>query len=377
VLGGGACLAVLVAATMLAGAAAAPAAPGDKWRLVEHRRVPIEYYQGLTRAGARTFFVGIFRGGYLTDASLRRSKGRSNLIPASVGRDVGFNHIGDPTYDRAGKRLLLALECYQPLQRNPNTCGFGGFGVVDPVTLAWRYWVRLDRADVPKAMWVEISPDGELLWTSAGRDLVAYRTADVSPQNAASAATATPIRSVRRLRGAVPPSGANGGAFSGGKLLLSGSRRGVPQVWAVDLATGKSTLQLQLPGTRAEVEGIATTAGGGQLQWLLAPGVVSRPTYGSGHSELLTFVPVRYRVAATARLNGPTLTVHATLGYAGSGRVLPGATVRVGEEVRHTDRAGNARFRVAVSPPRPLRVRVAKGRLRGLTLTVTPRTATG
>ena len=47
-------------------------------------------------------------------------------------------------------------------------------------TLAFRYYVKLDPAQIAKAMWVESSPDGRLLWTSSGSDLLAYRAADVS-----------------------------------------------------------------------------------------------------------------------------------------------------------------------------------------------------
>ena len=376
--GGGVCLAALVTLTIAAGGAPATAATGDRWTLVEHRHVPIEYYQGLTHVGSRTFFVGVFRGGYLTDGKLRRLKARANLIPTALQHSIGFNHIGDPSFDSADERLLAPLECYYPLRRKPNTCGFGGVGVIDPVTLAWRYWVRLDAVDVAKAMWAEVSPDGTLLWTSSGRDLLAYRLADISPQNAATDRGSPPIRPLRRLRGAVPPSGANGAAFSDGKLLLSGHRDGVPEVWSVDLATGKRTLQLRLPQIRAEVEGIAVTEpSGGKLRLLLTPGVIRSPTYGAGHSELLTFVPVDYRVAASATLDGSTLVVHATLRYAATSHALPGATVRVGDKVRLTDGSGYARFALAAVPRQPLTVNVAKGRLRALTLTVRPHTAAG
>lgn len=328
IVSGGVCPAAFAVLAVLVCAAPATAAAGDRWKLAEHRRVPIEYYQGLTHVGSGFFFVGVFRGGYLTDARLRQIKRSTNLIPSSVGR-VGFNHVGDPTFDAAGARLLAPLECYYPARAQPNTCGFGGFGVVDPQTLAWRYWVRLDRADVPKAMWAEVSPDGKLVWTSSGKDLVAYRSSDISAEHAATSATSPPIRPVRRLRGAVPPSGANGAAFSGAKLLLAGSSGGVPQIWAVDLKTGKRKLQVRLPGTRAEVEGIDVAGSGpGMLRWLLTPGLLTRPTYGSGHSELLTFVPVDYRVSASASLYGAELRVHASLRYASVTHVLAGATVR-------------------------------------------------
>ena len=77
--------------------------------------------------------------------------------------------------------MLLPLECFTPGAPNGgNTCGTGSIGVADPRTLAFRYYVKLDPAEIAKAMWVESSPDGRLLWTSSGSDLLAYRAADVS-----------------------------------------------------------------------------------------------------------------------------------------------------------------------------------------------------
>ncbi len=115
--------------------------------------------------------------------------------------------------------LILPLECYDSSANPSNTCGNGAFGVADPKTLAWRYYVKLDRTEIPKAMWAETSPNGRRIWTSSGNDLLAYRTSDVT---AAHAAPATPIRSVKRLTGAVPPSGVTGGVFVRGRLLPGG-----------------------------------------------------------------------------------------------------------------------------------------------------------
>ena len=368
-------LAALVALTMIAGAAPAAASTGDRWTLADHRRVPLDYHHGLTHVGSDLFFVGASGGGYLTGVGLQRITANASLIPATLQGDVGFDRVGDPTYDRSGARLLVPLECHRASRSSePNTCGVGGLGVIDPVTLAWRYWVRLDAATTT---WAEISPDGEMVWTSSGRDLVAYRASDVSPRHAADGPGSASIRPLRRLRGAVPSSGVGGAAFSGGKLLLAG-RSGAPRVWSVDLATGRRTPTLRLAGTRAEVEGLAVTApSGGLLQLLLAPGAIKHPTYGTGRSELLTFVPSSYRVAASANLKGSALVVHATLRYGVHSHVLAGATVRVAGRALITDTAGDARFTLSAQPRRPLRVTVAKGGLQGVTLTVHPRTATG
>ena len=145
--------------------------------------------------------------------------------------------MGDIGYQ--GGRVLLPLECYTPGGPNGgNTCGTGSIGVADPATLAFQYYVKLDPAEIPKAMWVEASPDGELLWTSSGPDLLAYRAADVNAANAAPGGP--PIHSVRRLAGAVPPSGVTGAAFYRGRLLLAGAQGTTYQIWSVDLATGRA-----------------------------------------------------------------------------------------------------------------------------------------
>src|SRR5436190_1101512 len=80
--------------------------------------------------------------------------------------------------------LLLALECFSLL--GGNTCKTGSIAVADPRTLRWRYYVKLDPAFIDKAMWAEASPDGKLLWTSSGsgKDLLAYRMAEITQSNA-------------------------------------------------------------------------------------------------------------------------------------------------------------------------------------------------
>src|SRR5688500_2726928 len=156
------------------------------------------------------FFSGIVTGLHRTARSLRQTGSVDPVIPDSVKAAEGYNHVGDIGYQ--GGRVLLPLECYTPGGPNGgNTCGTGSIGVADPSTLAFGYYVKLDPAEIPKAMWVEPSPDGQLLWTSSGQDLLAYRSADVSAANAAPGAA--PIHSVRRLAGAVPPSGVTGAAF--------------------------------------------------------------------------------------------------------------------------------------------------------------------
>jgi hypothetical protein len=293
------------------------------------------------------FFDGIAVGLYRTDRDLRQSAQNANAIAPDLAAQ-GFNHIGDLTWDaREGGRLLLPMECYVPGAPNGgNTCGRGAIGVADPATLQPRYAVALDPADTPKAMWAEVAPGGHELWTSAGRDLLAYDTAAIAPGLTA------PPRPIARLAGAVPPSGVTGATFYRGRLLLAGQDAGPLQVWSVDV-TGATPprLELELPGVAAESEGLdVIDARGGVLHWLLSPFAPggAKPTYGTGHSELLTFVPTvdaRLRVRVGA-LRGATVTVTVTLRYAGRVHRVEGARVRGGGAHALTGRDGTARLRV-------------------------------
>src|SRR3954452_3083056 len=339
-------LGLVLAAVASLLAAQSAAAAGD-WRLAQADPVPIEYFQGLTHMpGESVLFVGVLEGAYRTDTRLREMARVTSVYPADVSA-LGFNHVGDPTYDPSeGGRLIAPMECYRPGQNPANTCGMGGFGVIDPVTLAWRYWVRLDPADIPKATWAEVSPDGRLIWTSSGQDLLAYSTADVTAANAATSASSVAIHPVRRLPGAVPPSGVTGGVFRGGRLFLAGAVGGLLEVRSVDLtgATPERT-ELTLPGVSAEPEGLdVLDMRGGLLHWLLSP-VVPKPTYGPGHSELLTFLPASaalLRVVAGRRGHGAVVRV--TSRFVGRSHAVVGAVVRLGRQRAHTDARGRASF---------------------------------
>ena len=369
-------VAALVAAVAagLASAARAQAADPGRWVLAQADHVPIEYFQGLTHSAAGSwFFAGPAEGLYRTDRRLAEHARNPQAIPPAVTLGIGFNHIGDPTWDRAeGGRLLLPLECYTPgAQNGGNTCGRGAFGVADPATLGWRYLVPLDPADIPKAMWAEVSPDGRLVWTSSGQDLLAYRTADITPQ---AAAAGIPPRPVARLAGAVPPSGVTGAAFYRGRLLLAGQAGGPLQMWSVDL-TGRTPrrLEAELPGVAAESEGLDVLAArGGLLHWLLSPFAPGGrpPTYGTGHSELLTFVPradARLRLSVTPARpvagRPATLTARVTLFYAGRRHAVAGAQVQAGGRAARTDARGIVRLRVMPRPGAVLRVVATKQRL--------------
>src|SRR3954451_8931891 len=284
-------VALLVLATWLAAAPAPPADPG-RWRVTGTTTLPILYYQGVTVDPARNFyFDGIYVGLYRTDPGFTETGRTADVIPPDVHAREGYNHIGDISWDRAeGGRILLPLECYVPNGPNGgNPCLHGSIGVADPRTLQWRYSVKLDPAEIPKAMWNEVSPDGTLVWTSSGADLLAYRAADISLHNAAP--PHAPIHSVRRLTGAVAPTGITGAAGGDGRMLVAGQNGKTFRVYSIDLATGARELEIER-SIVGESEGLVTAAAkGGALSWLTHP--LNRegtpPTYSPAHATLVSF----------------------------------------------------------------------------------------
>lgn len=339
------CLAALLTLSL-----AAPALARDpgRWQLSGYSSVPVNYWQGVTGDRSRLFFDGVFEGLYGTNRSLAQLGAVPQAIPAAVKAAEGYNHIGDISFDRAeGGRVLLPFECYTPGQPNGgNTCGTGSIGVADPATLALRYYVKLDPAEIPKAMWVETAPDGRLLWTSSGADLLAYRAADVTAANASPAA---PIHAATRLRGAVPPSGITGGAFAGGRLFLAGGANPF-QVYSVDPKTGKRRLEIELPGVSGESEGLhATSLLGGELHWLIAAlPTAGKPTYGPT-SALLHFTRLRGKPGLRVRVHPaargkPTAAIRARVvaRVTRHGKPIKGAVVRFAGQRARTDDTGRA-----------------------------------
>jgi hypothetical protein len=334
--------------------ATAQAADPGRWVLTGASSIPTEYWQGVTAdpGATRVYFVGIFEGLWRTDSLLRRTAGQPNAIPDDVKTREGYNHIGDPTFDPAeGGRVLLPLECYTPGAADSNPCDTGSLGVADADTLGWRYYVKLDPAEIPKAMWAETSPDGSRVWTSSGRDLLAYSTADVSPLHAGPGAA--PVHSVARLPGAVPPSGISGAVFRRGRLLLAGGDANPFQVWSLDPATGKRRLEIETSPC-GESEGLhAMHVLGGDLHWLIAPfGIGCKLTYGPT-SALLHFAPAggkaRLRVSAKRLRNGAG-RVRVRVRVTRRGKPVRGARVGfAGSRAVRTTRHGYA---VAVAPLR-------------------------
>ena len=359
---------------------AAEAADPGRWRLTGHSQTPIEYFQGVTSDPRRNlYFDGVFMGLYRTDFGLREEARNGNAIPPDVATREGYNHLGDLSWDeREGGRLLLPAECFYPGQPNGgNTCRTGSIGVADPSTLRWRYYVKLDPAFIAKAMWNEVSPDGRLLWTSSGDDLIAYRVSEITPANAAPGGPR--LRPVRRIRRAVPPSGITGAAFSRGRLYVAGQSAGPFQIWSIDLSSGGRRLEIERR-FRGESEGIDFfSALGGTLHWLVMPldPAGRPPTFGTDGGALLHFVRrpprrIRLRVAPRRVAAGTRrrFVFRATVLVRGRRRAVRGATIRFAGRRARTDRRGRASIVRRLHRPGRHRARATRSGLRRGTASV-------
>jgi len=364
-------LVTLVAFALLAFAPSASAQDPGRWLLTGASTVPATYWQGLTSdpQDKRLYFAGVFEGLWRTDPLLGETAGLPNAIPPALKAAEGYNHIGDPTWNRAeGGRVILPLECFTP--GVGNTCNTGSFGVSDPSTLAFRYYVKLDPAEIPKAMWAETSPDGSLIWTSSGNDLLAYRTSDVTPSKAAPSGPV--IHAARRLGSAVPPTGVTGAVFRHGQMLLAGESNGTYQVWAVDPRTGARRLEIQM-SICGESEGLDTIRTlGGELHWLIAPfDPGCQLTFGPS-SALLHFVPTPGRPRFGVQVLSTTVaaipgTVRAVVRVnRRGGRPLRNGRVSFAGGKSRTDRSGIAVVEATLQRPGRFKALAQKGRRYGV-----------
>jgi hypothetical protein len=344
--------------------------PG-RWLLTGASSIPISYWQGLTTdpADESVYFTGTFEGLWQTTPQLRETDGVANAIPPAVETAEGYNHIGDPTWiPGEGGRVLLPMECYNPIS-GANTCGTGAFGVADPATLDFRYYVKLDPAQIAKAMWAETAPDGKRVWTSSGDDLLAYRSSDISEANAAPAGPL--LEPVRRLKGAVPPTGITGAVFRGDRLLLAGEADGAYRVWSVDTRSGKRRLELELHicGESEGLDLIPTL--GGTLHWLIGPiGAGCSPTFGPT-SALLHFVPAPGRPGLKVRVTDTDVgalpgTVQATVRVTRRGRPVRSARVSFAGAGDRTNKHGVASVSTSLERPGRFRALARKDRRYGL-----------
>jgi len=302
--------AVVVAASFSWGPAPALA----RWHLVRVTVSSIAYNQGIAFSSARHefFFDGVSSatnsGVYRTDARLREEAAHAAVIPKTT---EGYNHAGDLSFDPVRKRILLPFECYDPTGGG-NTCGIGAIGVVDPRTLGFRYYVNLGRRQIKKAMWDEISPDGEWIWTSSGTHLLAYRAADVS------AATARRQRAGKSpgivgvdVGSILPSSGVTGATFyrpgrgQRARLLLSLNLGDTFEVVSIGIGTRRNgeprfvsrpatIIAVHRSALNTEPEGLATTAKGrghrslgALLLWQMLPTITPSTLF----SRMLTYLP--------------------------------------------------------------------------------------
>jgi hypothetical protein len=286
-----------------------------EWRPATATKTSIAYNNGVTfdQARGNFFFDGVSSttnsGLYRTNSTLAQTAAAPAVIPSTA---EGYNHVGDLSFDPFSRRLLLPLECYYP-NRGGNTCRTGAIGVVDPVTLRFRYYVNLARSQITKAMWDEISPDGGWIWTSSGTHLLAYRAASINPS------TARRQRQGKNhgilgidLGSVLPSSGVTGATFFQDprtgivRLLLSLNLGTRFEVVSLGTATGSGRPRLLNPHATTiikmarsalndEPEGLAVTPRsggryplGGQLHWQMLPTI----THSTIFSRILSFVPV-------------------------------------------------------------------------------------
>lgn len=310
--------ALAAAAFGLLPAVASAADPG-RWDSAGRATIPFTYFQGITSDPAGDlYFDGINVGLHRSSAQLAEEGSTANAIPAAVSAappaGEGYNHIGDITFNQG--RVLLPLECYYPgTPGGGNTCKTAAFGVAGPATLGWDYYVRLDDADIQKAMWVESSADGSELYTPGGNgsggassDLLVYAAADVTLANAATPGpTPDPeISPIAAYANVLPPGQMTGAAVFGGRLYVAtsvGNGAGNPdtfKVFSLDPNAGNAAAvlasrRLEIERTVAgESEGLDVNGAlGGVLHWQVmpVPSSAQRPTYTPGRGSLLSFVP--------------------------------------------------------------------------------------
>ena len=338
--------------------AAAPAHAGTAadWIKTGRSTMPLNYFQGITHDDrGNLFFDGVNVGLYRTDTKLKEEARNLDVIDPAAKENPGFNHIGDITWDKAeGGRIILPLECYDPTASPSNTCGIGGFAVANPGTLTWKYWVRLDPADIPKAMWAEVSPDGKLIWTSSGQDLLAYDASDVTPANAQP--NGATIRPTRRVVGAVPAHGITGATFVGPRLFVAGQDRDRFQVSSIDLTSGTSRTEIR-ETISGESEGLDAFRGlGGTFHWMVMPIPQggNPPSFERDKASLLHYKAKPTKLALTVRPRSAPIGRRTRFAFRvtdDNGDPVKGATVTLSHERARTDARGRAKVTETLRSP--------------------------
>jgi hypothetical protein len=341
----------LFAAAALAIPAAASAADPGLWIKTSQLTKPATYRQGLASnpLTGDVFFSGSFSG--ITKTRNEKVLAtNATAIPKDVADRELYNHIGDIAFDSAeGGRVLLPLESYAPLQPDTNPSKTASIGVMDAKTLAWKYYVKLDPAEINKCQWVAVDKEHGLVWTIGDISLLAYNLADINPANAAP--NAAPIHAVRILPNVVPQ-GAGGAIVMGNRIYLSQLVDNVNRVISMDLTTGATQTEIEIPGNLEE-EGLDFGPYlDGLLHWELVPGA------GLSNTQLLNFVPKGARLSvklAHARIAAgrkATLAAQARVVADGAAVPLRGVEIRVAGKHVKTDANGRAKLKVKLTRSR-------------------------
>ena len=216
--------------------------------------LPAGYDDGLAAdAAGHLLWSGVPDGLYRSNLELRPQLRLRGAIPGALRSD-GFARRRRPGmgHDPAPGRLLVPLQCAAGAASAG--CPAAGIGVYD-AGLIWRYYVELDRSAITSIDWAQVSPDGSLVWTSSGRDLLFYFALNVEP------AAPEALRPVERFAGVLPLTRVTGSAIWRGRLMLAGESEGHLQVWSLDIAQGRPAdprLELDRPyaGDPARPRGI-------------------------------------------------------------------------------------------------------------------------
>jgi hypothetical protein len=336
---------VLALVAAMAAPATASAADPGLWIKTSQLTKPATFRQGLASdpATGNVFFSGSFSGITLTHDE-RVLKTNFNAIPKDVANREQYNHIGDIAFDPGeGGRILLPLESYAPLQPDTNPSKTASIGVMAAGTLAWKYYVKLDPSEINKAQWVATDPAHGLVWTIGDTSLLAYNIADINPANAAP--NAAPIHSVKRFDN-ILPDGAGGAVVIGDRIYLSQLVNHVDRVISLDLTTGASQVEIEIPGD-LEQEGLDTGPYlDGFLHWELVPGA------GLSNTQVLNFVPKGARLALTltpARVKaGKKAKLSATATVVTNGDKIPLRGVEVRLAGKHAKTGAQGRTTLTV-----------------------------
>lgn len=346
---------------VLAGAPlTARAADPGAWVLAGAARAPETATGGIAHDAAGGRFLAGGTTLLRTDGRLRPDLTLRAAIPGELLGDPGFDRVGDPGWDAAGGRLVVPLACRAGAGA---TCGSGGLALFAP-NLDWRVGITLDAEAAPGGRWAAPAPDGALVWTAAGTDLLAYRTGDLTQANAT--LTGGPIRPAVRLPGAGPAGELTGGAFWQGRLYLTAGGPGPLRIWSIDVGAPSPVARLEVErGIAGAAAGLdAVPARGGVLQWLVAPPA------GGARPTVLTLAPagdgaLRLRLDRRSLRAGRPARIEALVSQTLGGVTAPLADVAVslaGVTAR-TDADGRAELRVRTLRPGPISARAVSGEL--------------